>query len=119
MVDNLKIEIIIGALLSVILSMIFGVFAGILGSYFGLIIVTGIISYYFIDDIEKGALYGVLVGLSAGIISTIAMITFEFVLGGKMDLSFMSFGLSGIIIGLMVNGIICMVGGALGSLLKV
>ena len=112
------VEVVIGVFFAVILSMIMGFFTGIIGSYLGFLFVVGAISYFFIDDIQKGAIYGALVGILAGIVSTIIMITFEFIIGGKMDLSFMSFGLSGIIIGIMVDGIICMAGGVLGSLLR-
>jgi len=98
--------------------MILGTLTGILGSYLGFLLVNGAISYYFIEDVQKGATYGLLVGLFAGIASTIIMITFEFVLEGKMDLSFMSFGLNGIIIGILVDGIVCMIGGTLGSILS-
>ncbi len=111
-------EIAIGVFFAVLSSMVLGAFAGVLGSFIGFMLVTGIISYYFIDDIIKGTIYGLSVGIFAGIVSSIIMITFEFILGGKMDVSFMSFGLGGIIVGIMVDGIICMVGGAIGSILN-
>lgn len=108
-------EILLGLVITIIISMVLGTFTGSLGSYVGFLIVTIYVGYRVNQDIANGALHGALVGLGAGFLSTVLMMAMGtfFDLGPGSDI--MSFGVMGVIIGLTVDGIIGAVGGAIGS----
>jgi len=111
-------EVFIGSILVLIASMVLGFFLGSIGSYLGFLAVSVVIGYSNGEDITNGAIYGALIGIIAGIASTIVMATFEFVLGGQMELSIMSFGYGGLLLGIMIDGIICATGSTIGSILN-
>ncbi|OPY24347.1 MAG: hypothetical protein A4E27_01271 [Methanobacterium sp. PtaU1.Bin242] len=98
--------------------MVLGTYTGSLGSYAGFIIATIWVGYRVNEDIGNGALHGALVGFFAGIISAILMIILGIILNIGPSMDIMSFGLIGVIIGLIVDGIIGTAGGVIGSYLN-
>ncbi len=110
------IEVFWGAILASIFSMVLGYFFGSIGSYLGMIIVTMWIGYILSEDIIIGALNGALVGVFGGMLSIILMLIMGS-LGLGPGSSIMMFGIAGIIIGLSINFIVGVCGGAIGSAL--
>jgi hypothetical protein len=94
--------------------MVLGKFTGIIGSYAGFLVATIWVGYEVNQDLVNGAVHGAVVGVAAGTVSTILMISMGAFLIGSGS-AIMSFGLMGIIIGLMIDGIIGMVGGSVGA----
>jgi hypothetical protein len=94
--------------------MVLGSFTGTLGSFAGFLVATIWVGYRVRGDIVNGALNGAMVGLCAGIVSAILMISMGAFLDLGPGLEIMSFGLIGVIIGLAVDGIIGAIGGSIG-----
>jgi hypothetical protein len=112
------IEILVGIILTLILSMVLGVVIGALGSYTGFILATLWVGYRVDVDLVHGAINGGLVGILAGIFSIISMITAGALLNMGPGMDLMSFGVFGVIIGLMVDAILGTTGGAIGAYLS-
>ncbi|MCE5213507.1 MAG: DUF5518 domain-containing protein [Methanobacterium sp.] len=104
-----------GTILTIIVSMVLGSFIGALGSYLGFILVTVWVGYRVNEDVANGAIHGALVALLAGIFSFISMYTVGSLFNMGPGLDLLSFGISGVIIGLLVNGLLGMVGSVIGS----
>ena len=108
-------EVILGAILALIASVVLGFVFSSIGSYFGFLAVSILIGYSDGENILNGAIYGILICLIAGIIFTLSMF-FMWIFGlGGLSASTMEFGLTGIIIGLIIDAIIGAAGGAIGS----
>ncbi|MDP3065133.1 MAG: DUF5518 domain-containing protein [Methanobacteriaceae archaeon] len=109
------IEVVIGLILVLILSITFGLIFGSLGSYLGFLAATILIGYRANGDIATGALYGTFAAVLAGVVFTLVMVLMSFFTSMGPGASMMELGFLAIIIGLMVDGLIGSMGGAIGS----
>ncbi len=110
-------EILYGLILTLFLSIILGLLLGSPGSFAGFLLATVIVGYRVGDDIALGALHGAVVGLATGIIFASVMIITTSYPGG-MGTNLMEMGISSIIVGIMLDGIIGSVGGMSGSYIR-
>lgn len=106
-----------GLFLVLALSIILGLFFGSPGSYLGFLVATLIVGYRSRGDIGTGALQGTVCAVLAGCIFLGAMFLMTLLTGSGPGQSMMEMGVLALIIGLMVDGLIGSVGGALGWLL--
>ncbi len=113
------IELIWGSIFAVIISMIMGYFLGSLGAYGGYILVTIFVGYQVNEDLVNGALHGLMVGIIAGLFSSVMMLTMGVFIGMGPGTDILEFGLFGIVLGLLINGIVGASGGTLGSLIRI
>ena len=116
MLDYLEISL--GVIFTLIISMVLGLIAGGLGSYTGFLLVAIWVGYRVNLDMTNGALNGGVTGVLAGLLSALIMVSMGamFNMGPGMDI--LSFGLFGLVIGLMVDGLIGASGGILGYYLS-
>lgn len=110
-------ELLYGLLITLILSIVFGLLLGSPGSYAGFLIATIIVGYRVGRDIIQGALHGTLVGMATGTVFAGSMILMTSYSGG-MGTSMMEMGVSSIIVGILVDGLIGSVGGLTGSYIR-
>lgn len=110
-------ELALGLILTLILSISLGLILGSPGSFAGFLIATFIVGYRVGDDIAQGAAYGAVVCIAAGIVFTITMVSMASYPGG-LGSSMMEMGFSGMLVGVMLNGIIGSIGGILGSYVR-
>jgi hypothetical protein len=111
------VEVIIGLILTLTMSIVLGLLFGSPGSYLGFLIATLIVGYQSRENLANGALLGTVCAVLAGVVFMAAMAIMTFLTGTGPGESMMEMGVLGIIIGLMVDGLIGSVGGALGTLL--
>jgi hypothetical protein len=109
-------EIILGIILVLLFSIILGLVGGSLGSYLGFLMATILVGYRNQRDLVNGALWGALCAVLGGVVFMVAMFLME-LFGMGPGASMMEMGVLALIIGLMVDGLIGSVGGALGWLL--
>jgi hypothetical protein len=107
-------EIIFGIILVLIFSIILGLVAGSLGSYLGFLVATILVGYRRQGDLVNGALWGASCAVLAGMVFLASMFLMELFGGLGPGASMMEMGFLALIIGLMVDGLIGSVGGALG-----
>jgi len=110
-------EVILGIILVLILSIILGLLMGSLGSYLGFLAATMVVGYRSRNDLAKGALWGALCAVLAGVVFMVTMFLMTSLIGFGPGASMMEMGILAMIIGLMVDGLIGSVGGALGWLM--
>jgi hypothetical protein len=110
-------ELLIGFILSISLSIVLGIAAGGLGSYLGFLLASLIVGYRLRGDITRGTLYGALSAISAGTVFALSMLFMALFAGSEIGLSMMEMGFLIMIVGIMVDGMIGALGGALGSIL--
>ena len=110
-------EIVLGLFLTLILSISLGLFLGSPGSFAGFFIATFIVGYRVSDDVAQGAIHGALVGVITGIVFISAMILMASS-PGELGSSMMEMGYSGVVVGIMLNGIIGSIGGIFGSYVR-
>lgn len=110
-------EIVLGLILALILSISLGLFLGSPGSFAGFLIATFIVGYRVGDDVALGAIHGALVAVITGIVFISAMVLMASS-PGELGSSMMEMGYSGIIVGIMLNGIIGSIGGIFGSYVR-
>lgn len=109
-------EIILGTILVLFFSIFLGFLGGSVGSYLGFLAATMMVGYRIRGDIGKGALWGALCALLAGVVFMVTMFLMTSLMGFGPGASMMEMGILAMIIGLMVDGLIGSVGGALGWL---
>lgn len=107
-------EIILGTILVLFFSIVLGFLGGSLGSYLGFLAATMMVGYRIRGDIGKGALWGALCAVLAGVVFMGTMFLMTLLSGMGPGSSMMEMGILAMIIGLMVDGLIGSVGGALG-----
>ena len=110
-------EILYGLILTLILSIVLGLLLGSPGSFTGFLFGTIIVGYRVGDDIAQGAIHGGIVALLTGIVFASAMISMTSSPGG-IGTNMMEMGISSIIVGIMLDGIIGSVGGTIGSYIR-
>lgn len=110
-------ELLLGLILTLILSITLGLVLGSPGSFAGFLIATIIVGYRVGDDVARGAVHGALVCMATGLVFTVSMLIMASYPGG-VGSSMMEMGYSGIVVGVMLNGLIGSVGGILGSYIR-
>jgi hypothetical protein len=107
-------DIIFGIILVLIFSILLGLVAGSPGSYLGFLVATLVVGYRSQGDIVKGTLQGASCAVLAGLVFMAFMFLMTLVTGYGPGSSMIGMGVLALIIGLMVDGLIGSVGGALG-----
>jgi hypothetical protein len=107
-------ELIFGTILVLILSISLGFLGGSLGSYLGFLLATLVVGYRSQGDLLNGALQGFSCAVLAGVVFMASMLLMTIVTSYGPGSSMMDMGVLAMIIGLMVDGLIGSVGGALG-----
>ena len=114
--------VVIGLVLAVIISsgiewlitILFGMYIGLLGNAIGFLIATSYVGYKVGGDYKNGAIHGAIVGIFMGIIVSILGIILGVALGGAAGAAT---GLLGLI-ALLIYAIIGAIGGIIGVLIK-
>ncbi|MDD1775281.1 MAG: DUF5518 domain-containing protein [Methanobacterium sp.] len=112
-------EILLGVIFTLIISMILGLISGGLGSYAGFLIVAIWVGYRVNLNVTNGALNGGVTAILAGFLSALIMVSMGALLHMGPGMDILSFGIFGIIIGLMVDGLIGAAGGTVGYYLSI
>lgn len=107
-------ELIFGTILVLILSISLGLVAGSPGSYLGFFLASLAVGYRSHGDLLKGAVQGASCAVLAGVVFMAFMFLMTLIAGYGPGSSMMEMGVLAMIIGLMVDGLIGSLGGALG-----
>lgn len=111
------VELLYGLVITLIIGIILGFLLGMTGVLLGLFVSTLIVGFRVSCDVVEGALYGALVAFLTGIIfigAMVIMFNYQEGLGSRI----MDLGLTSIILGLIVNGLIGSIGGLSGSYIR-